>query len=118
MSSQLDLIVNPGTGGRNDGPHLAEDLAGHLLSPGYLSSLGDQSGDTFYSSVIAIKYTLYSMNLNYFSSLIQEAGQSKEYEEDNRNINLLERDIFIDFEDQFSNDTNQVHAFITTDQDK
>ena len=72
----------------------------------------------FYSSVIAIKYTLYSMNLNYFSSLIQEAGQSKEYEEDNRNINLLERDIFIDFEDQFSNDTNQVHAFITTDQDK
>ena len=39
MSSQLDLIVNPGTGGRNDGPHLAEDLAGHLLSPGSLSSL-------------------------------------------------------------------------------
>ena len=52
MSSQLDLIVNPGTGGRNDGPHLAEDLAGHLLSPGYLSSLGDQSGDTYNSSVI------------------------------------------------------------------
>ena len=57
MSSQLDLIVNTwhctGTGGRKDGPHLAEDLAGHLLSPGYLSSLGDQSGDTFNSSVIA-----------------------------------------------------------------
>ena len=53
MSSQLDLIVNPGIGGRNDGPHLAEDLAGHLLSPGSLSSLGDQSGDTFNSSVIA-----------------------------------------------------------------
>ena len=63
MSSQLDLIVNPGTGGRNDGPHLAEDLAGHLLSPGYLSSLGDQSGDTFNSSVITTIniHLLYSM---------------------------------------------------------
>ena len=57
------------------------------------------------------------MNLNYFSSLIQEAGQSKAYKEDNRNIYLLEGDIFIDFDVQF-NDTNQVHAFITTDQDR
>ena len=54
---------------------------------------------------------------NYFSSLIQEAGQSKAYKEDNRNIYLLEGDIFIDFDVQF-NDTNQVHAFITTDKDK
>ena len=43
--------------------------------------------------------------------------QSKEYEEVNRTINLLEGDIFIDFDVQF-NDTNRVHAFITTDQDK
>ena len=71
----------------------------------------------FYSSVIAIKYTLYSMNLNYFSSLIQEAGQSKAYKEDKRNIYLLEGDIFIDFDVQF-NDTNQVNALITTDQDR
>ena len=41
----------------------------------------------------------------------------REYEEDNRTIHLLEGDIFLDFEVQ-SNDTDQVHAFITTDQDR
>ena len=37
------------------------------------------------------------------------------YEEDNRTIHLLEGDIFLDFEVQ-SNYTDQVHAFINTDQ--
>ena len=55
--------------------------------------------------------------MNYFSSLIQEAGQSKEYEEVNRTINLLEGDIFIDFDVQF-NDTDKEDGFITTDQDR
>ena len=41
----------------------------------------------------------------------------REYEKDNRTIHLLEGDIFLDFE-VHSNDTDQVQAFITTDQDR